>query len=236
MVSNGSAVLGLGNIGPLAGKPVMEGKAVLFKRFADIDVFDLEIDATDPDDIIRFCEMLEPTVGGINLEDIKAPDCFYIERSSARGSTSRSSTTISTAPPSSAPPPSSTRCELTGKKSEDMTKVVFAGAGAAGIATARFFIELGVEPENMLMVDTRGVVHTGRDDLTEIKREFAVETDARTLADALVDADAFVGVSVAGTVTKEMVKAMAANPIVFALANPDPEITYPRRPGRPATT
>ena len=225
VVSNGSAVLGLGNIGPLAGKPVMEGKAVLFKRFADIDVFDLEIDASDPDDVIRFCELLAPTVGGINLEDIKAPECFYIE------STLRERLDIpvfhddqhGTAIIGGAA--FINAIEITGR---DITKtrVVVAGAGAAGVACARFFIELGVEPANILMTDQKGVIHGGRDDLTEVKREFAVATDARTLEDAMKDADAFIGVSSAGIVTKEMVRSMAPDPIVFAMANPDPEISY----------
>jgi len=225
VVSNGTAVLGLGNIGPLAGKPVMEGKAVLFKRFADIDVFDLEIDAPDPDDVIRFCELLEPTVGGINLEDIRAPDCFYIEDELRKRLSipvfhddQHGTAIIAGAAFLNA-------SELTGKAVRDM-RVVFSGAGAAGIATARFFHHLGVSPENTLMVDSRGVVHDGRSDLTSIKLEFARDTEARTLADALVDADAFVGVSVAGAVTPEMVKSMADNPLIFALANPDPEITY----------
>ncbi|HLT95809.1 MAG TPA: NADP-dependent malic enzyme [Acidimicrobiia bacterium] len=225
VVSNGTAVLGLGDIGPLASKPVMEGKAVLFKRFADIDVFDLEIDARDPSDIIRFCEMLAPTVGGINLEDIKAPDCFEIE------STLRERLDIpvfhddqhGTAIIAGAG--FLNALQLTGKKASDV-KVVFSGAGAAGIATARFFFQLGVKPENTLMVDSKGVIHDGREDLTELKLEFARATDARTLADALVDADAFVGVSVADTVTQDMVRSMAADPVVFALANPDPEISY----------
>jgi malate dehydrogenase (oxaloacetate-decarboxylating)(NADP+) len=225
VVSNGSAVLGLGNIGALAGKPVMEGKAVLFKRFADIDVFDLEIEATDPDDVIRFCEMLEPTVGGINLEDIRAPDCFYIEselrkrlRIPVFHDDQHGTAIIAAAAFMNA-------AELVGKKIEEM-KVVFSGAGAAGIATARFFHHIGVRLENTLMVDSRGVVHSGRSDLTEIKREFAQPTTARTLGDALQDADAFVGVSVGGAVNEEMVRAMAPSPIIFALANPDPEITY----------
>ena len=226
VVSNGTAVLGLGNIGPLAGKPVMEGKAVLFKRFADIDVFDLEINAPDPEDVVRFCELLAPTVGGINLEDIKAPECFYIEE------TLRSRLDIpvfhddqhGTAIIGGAA--FINALELTGRDIAK-TKVVFAGAGAAGVASARFFIELGVDPGNIMMTDSRGLLHTGREDLTDIKREFAVETDARTLDDAMVGADAFVGVSVAGTVSKEMVRSMADRPIVFALANPDPEIAYP---------
>ena len=226
VVSNGTAVLGLGNIGPLAGKPVMEGKAVLFKRFADIDVFDLEIDAPDPDDVIKFCELLAPTVGGINLEDIKAPECFYIEETLRERldipvfhDDQHGTAIIGGAAFLNA-------IELTGRDFAD-TKVVFSGAGAAGIATARFFIKLGVTPENITMCDSRGVIHTERDDLTAIKKEFAIETPARTLADALVGADTFVGVSVAGAVTKDMVRSMADRPIVFALANPDPEISYP---------
>ncbi|MDP3984269.1 MAG: NADP-dependent malic enzyme [Acidimicrobiia bacterium] len=225
VVSNGTAVLGLGNIGPLASKPVMEGKAVLFKRFADIDVFDLEIDAPDPEDVIRFCELLAPTVGGINLEDIKAPECFYIEKTlRARldipvfHDDQHGTAIISGAAFLNA-------IELTGRDIAE-TKVVFAGAGAAGVATARFFIELGVDPANVLMVDSKGVIHEGRDDLDEIKRAFAISTEARTLDEAFAGADAFVGVSVAGTVTREMLQKMADRPIVFALANPDPEISY----------
>jgi malate dehydrogenase (oxaloacetate-decarboxylating)(NADP+) len=225
VVSNGSAVLGLGNIGPLAGKPVMEGKAVLFKRFADIDVFDLEIAAIDPDDVIRFCELLEPTVGGINLEDIKAPDCFYIEselrkrlRIPVFHDDQHGTAIIAGAAFINA-------AELVGKKIEEM-RVVFSGAGAAGIATARFFHHIGVRLENTLMVDSKGVVHSDRGDLTEIKREFAQPTSARTLSEALRDADAFVGVSVGGAVSEEMVRGMAPSPVIFALANPDPEITY----------
>jgi malate dehydrogenase (oxaloacetate-decarboxylating)(NADP+) len=226
VVSNGSAVLGLGNIGALASKPVMEGKAVLFKRFADIDVFDLEIDAVEASDIVRFCEMLAPTVGGINLEDIKSPECFEIEQTLRERldipvfhDDQHGTAIIGGAAFLNA-------LEITGRDIAT-TKVVFAGAGAAGIACARFFVTLGVSPENVLMVDSKGVVHTGRDDLNDIKRELARDTDARTLEDAMNGADAFVGVSVAGTVTKEMIQSMADDPIVFALANPDPEITYP---------
>jgi len=226
VVSNGSAVLGLGNIGPLASKPVMEGKAVLFKRFADIDVFDLEISATDPDDVVKFCELLAPTVGGINLEDIKAPECFYIE------STLRERLDIpvfhddqhGTAIISGAA--FINAIEITARD-VSKTKVVVAGAGAAGVACARFFIGLGVDPANLLMTDQKGVIHSGREDLTDVKKEFAVDTEARTLDDAMVGADVFIGVSAAGIVTKEMVQSMASDPIVFALANPDPEITYP---------
>jgi malate dehydrogenase (oxaloacetate-decarboxylating)(NADP+) len=225
VVSNGSAVLGLGNIGALASKPVMEGKAVLFKRFADIDVYDLEVGSQDPDEIIKFCELLEPTVGGINLEDIKAPDCFYIEQTLRERldvpvfhDDQHGTAIIGGAAFLNA-------LELIEKDIADV-RVVFAGAGAAGIATARFFIELGVTAENVLMVDSRGVVHSERDDLNEVKLEFVRDTDARTLADALVGADAFIGVSVADTVTKEMIAPMAENPLIFALANPDPEIRY----------
>ncbi|HEX6301035.1 MAG TPA: NADP-dependent malic enzyme [Acidimicrobiia bacterium] len=226
VVSNGSAVLGLGNIGALASKPVMEGKGVLFKRFADIDVFDLEISASDPDDVIKFCELLAPTVGGINLEDIKSPECFYIE------STLRERLDIpvfhddqhGTAIIGGAA--FINALEITGRD-VTKTKVVVAGAGAAGVACARFFIGLGVDPGNLLMTDQSGVIHSGREGLTDVKKEFAVDTEARTLEDAMVGADAFIGVSAAGIVTKEMVQSMAADPIVFALANPDPEITYP---------
>jgi malate dehydrogenase (oxaloacetate-decarboxylating)(NADP+) len=226
VVSNGTAVLGLGNIGPLAGKPVMEGKAVLFKRFADIDVFDLEIEAPDPEDVIKFCELLAPTVGGINLEDIKAPECFYIERilrerldipvfhDDQHGTAIIGGAAFLNA------------LELTGRDIAE-TKIVFAGAGAAGVASARFFIELGADPANILMIDSRGVIHEGREDLNSIKQAFAVATEARTLEDAMRGADAFIGVSIAGTVTQDMVRSMADDPIVFALANPDPEITYP---------
>jgi malate dehydrogenase (oxaloacetate-decarboxylating)(NADP+) len=226
VVSNGSAVLGLGNIGALASKPVMEGKSVLFKRFADIDVFDLEIEASDPDDVVKFCELLAPTVGGINLEDIKAPECFYIE------STLRERLDIpvfhddqhGTAIIGGAA--FINALEITGRDIT-RTKVVVAGAGAAGVACARFFIGLGVDSANVLMTDQKGVIHSGRDDINDVKKEFAANTDARTLEDAMAGADALIGVSVAGIVTKEMVQSMAANPIVFALANPDPEITYP---------
>lgn len=226
VVSNGTAVLGLGNIGPLAGKPVMEGKAVLFKRFADIDVFDLEIDANDPADVIRFCEMLEPTVGGINLEDIKAPECFEIEETLKQRlkipvfhDDQHGTAIIAGAGFLNA-------LELTGRDIAE-TKVVFSGAGAAGIASARFFIELGVTPENVLLVDSRGVIYDGRvEGMNPVKAEFAGQTNARTLSDALVGADAFVGVSVAGALTPEMLMAMAPDPIVFALANPDPEISF----------
>jgi malate dehydrogenase (oxaloacetate-decarboxylating)(NADP+) len=225
VVSNGTAVLGLGNIGALAGKPVMEGKAVLFKRFADIDVYDLEVGSEDPEDVIRFCELLEPTVGGINLEDIKAPEAFYIEETLRRRldipvfhDDQHGTAIIAGAAFLNA-------LELSGREPAT-TRVVVAGAGAAGIATARFFLALGVRPEHLLVVDSRGVIHTGRDDLVPPKPEFARDTPLRTLADALAGADCFLGVSVGGTVTAEMVRSMADRPIVFALANPTPEIGY----------
>jgi len=226
VVSNGTAVLGLGDIGPVASKPVMEGKAVLFKRFADIDVFDIEIDATDPDDVIRFCEMLAPTVGGINLEDIKAPECFTIERTLQERlpipvfhDDQHGTAIIAAAALLNA-------LDLTGRRIEDTT-VVFSGAGAAGSATARFFVELGIRRENVMLVDSKGVIGPHREpDLPPYKEEFRTKRSARTLADALEGADAFVGVSVAGLVTPEMVQSMAEKPLVFALANPDPEISY----------
>ncbi len=225
VVSNGTAVLGLGNIGALAGKPVMEGKGVLFKRFADIDVFDIEVDTSDPKEIIRFCQMLEPTFGGINLEDIKAPECFDIEEELKRTCSipvfhddQHGTAIISGAALLNA-------VEVAGKRIDEV-KVVFSGAGASGIACANFYIALGVRPENILMVDSKGVIFKGRTDgMNEYKERFAVETDARTLADAMRGADIFVGVSVKGLVTPEMVKTMAPDPIIFAMANPDPEIT-----------
>jgi malate dehydrogenase (oxaloacetate-decarboxylating)(NADP+) len=226
VVSNGTAVLGLGDIGALAGKPVMEGKGVLFKRFADIDVFDLEVDADDPADVIRFCEMLEPTVGGINLEDIKAPECFEIEETLKQRLSipvfhddQHGTAIIAGAGFLNA-------LEITGRDIAETT-VVLSGAGAAGIACAKFFVELGVKQENMILCDSRGVVYEGRTEgMNPYKEAFAAKTEARTLADALVGADTFVGVSVAGAVTPEMVKSMADRPIIFALANPDPEIPY----------
>ncbi|MGQ9752068.1 MAG: NADP-dependent malic enzyme [Thermoanaerobaculaceae bacterium] len=226
VISNGTAVLGLGNIGPLAGKPVMEGKGVLFKRFADIDVFDIEVASENPDEVIRFCQLIEPTLGGINLEDIKAPECFYIEETLKKTLSipvfhddQHGTAIISGAAFLNA-------LELVGKRIDEV-KVVFCGAGAAGIACAKLYLALGVKKENLILVDTKGVVYKGRTEgMNPYKEEFAVETDARTLADALRGADAFIGVSGPNLVTPEMLRSMAENPIVFAMANPDPEIPY----------
>ena len=224
VVTNGTAVLGLGNIGPLAGKPVMEGKAVLFKRFAGIDVFDIELATEDPEKIIEACRLLEPTFGGINLEDIRAPECFEIEERLIEEleipvfhDDQHGTAIISAAAFLNA-------LELTGRRVED-TKVVFAGAGAAGIACADLYLKLGVRPENVLMTDSRGVIYEGRTDgMNKYKQRFAQPTDKRSLAEALDGADAFIGVSAAGLVTKEMVATMAPSPLIFAMANPDPEI------------
>jgi malate dehydrogenase (oxaloacetate-decarboxylating)(NADP+) len=225
VVSNGTAVLGLGDIGPLGGKPVMEGKAVLFKRFADIDVFDIELATGDPDEIIRTCEILEPTFGGINLEDIKAPECFYIEETLKKKldipvfhDDQHGTAIIAGAGLLNA-------CQITGRKLEDL-KLVVSGAGAAGIACSRFMVQLGVAKENVILCDSKGVVHDGRDDLNPVKQQWVVKTKARSLADAMKGADVFLGVSVKDLVDEEMVKSMAKKPIIFALANPYPEITY----------
>jgi malate dehydrogenase (oxaloacetate-decarboxylating)(NADP+) len=225
VISNGTAVLGLGDIGALAGKPVMEGKGVLFKRFADIDVFDIELNTHDPEEIIRIVKALEPTFGGINLEDIKAPECFHIEET-LKGMMNipvfhddqHGTAIISGAGLLNA-------LEIIGKKISEV-KVVFSGAGAAGIACAKFYITLGVKRENLILCDTKGVVYKGRKEgMNPYKEYFAIDTSARTLADAMKGADVFAGVSVKGVVTKDMVKSMARDPIIFAMANPDPEIT-----------
>lgn len=226
VVSNGTAVLGLGNIGAAAGKPVMEGKGVLFKRFADIDVFDIEVDSTDADEIIRLVKMLEPTFGGVNLEDIKAPDCFYIEEELKKQcripvfhDDQHGTAIISGAGLINA-------MEVVGKKLDEI-KLVVSGAGAAGVACAKFYIELGVRKENVIMCDSKGVIYKGRTErMNPYKEFFAAETDARTLADAMKGADVFAGVSGPDLVSKDMVRSMADNPVIFAMANPDPEITY----------
>ena len=225
VVSNGTAVLGLGNIGPSASKPVMEGKGVLFKKFAGIDVFDLEVASEDPEDVIRFCELLEPTVGAINLEDIKAPDCFVIEKrlqetlgipvfhDDQHGTAIIAAAALLNA------------LELTGKKASKV-RVVFSGAGAAALSTAEHFTRMGITRDHLIFVDSKGVIHEGREEgMNEYKARFAVATDRRTLAEAMKGADVFLGLSVGGLVTKEMVASMAKRPIIFALANPDPEIT-----------
>jgi len=226
VVTNGTAVLGLGDIGALAGKPVMEGKAVLFKRFADVNVYDIELNTHDPEEIVKVCQLLEPTFGGINLEDIKAPDCFYIEEKLRKTmkipvfhDDQHGTAIITGAALLNA-------IELAGK---DLSKirVVFNGAGAAGIATAEHYVHLGVKRENIILCDTKGIVYKGRKEgMNPYKERFAVETKLRTLAEAMVGADVFVGLSVKGAIDQAMVCSMAPNPIVFAMANPDPEITY----------
>ncbi|MCO6452042.1 MAG: NADP-dependent malic enzyme [Caldilineales bacterium] len=227
VLSNGTAILGLGNRGALASKPVMEGKGVLFKRFADVDVFDIEVDTEDPDEIIRVGQLIAPTFGGINLEDIKAPECFYIERELERTTDipifhddQHGTAIISGAALLNA-------LECNGKDIADIT-IVISGAGAAGIACADFYVALGATHENIMFTDSKGVVYKGRTvGMNEWKEKYAVETDRRTLADALVGADVFIGLSAANTVSQDMVRSMADHPIIFAMANPDPEIPYP---------
>ena len=224
VVTNGTAVLGLGNIGALAGKPVMEGKGNLFKQFADLDVFDLEVASESPDDVVRFCQLLEPTVGGINLEDIKAPDCFYIEETLRRTlnipvfhDDQHGTAIISGAALLNA-------LEIVGKPI-DRIRVVFSGAGAAAISTAEHYVRLGVRREHIVLCDRAGVIWRGRgDDMDPYKERFAADTEARTIAEALRGADVFVGLSVARAITAEMLAPMAERPIIFALANPVPEV------------
>ena len=225
VISNGTAVLGLGDIGALSGKPVMEGKGLLFKIFADIDVFDIELDTKDVDKFIETVKMISPTFGGINLEDIKAPECFEIERRlkeeldiPVMHDDQHGTAIISAAGLLNA-------LELNGKKI-DTIRVVVNGAGAAAISCARLYKALGVKKENMTMCDSKGVIYTGRAGLNTEKEEFAVETSARTLTEALVGADMFLGLSVADILSEEMIQSMAKDPIVFALANPNPEIGY----------
>ncbi len=225
VVSNGTAILGLGNRGALASKPVMEGKGVLFKSFGDVDVFDIELDTTDPDEIIRIVKALAPTFGGINLEDIKAPECFYIEETLKREldipvfhDDQHGTAIISGAALLNA-------CEINGKKLADL-KMAFLGAGAASIATADFYVELGCKAENITMCDTKGVIHKGRTDLNEYKARYAWETDKRTYADAIEGTDVIVGLSGPDIVTPTMLETMNDHPVIFAMANPDPEIPY----------
>lgn len=224
VLSNGTAVLGLGNIGPLAAKPVMEGKGILFKKFANINVFDIELNAPDPEDVIKACKMLEPTFGGINLEDIKAPECFYIEETLKKElnipvfhDDQHGTAVISAAAFANA-------IELIGKDPAKM-KVVFSGGGAAAMACANMFLNMGVKRENVTMCDSKGVIFKGRTDgMNPYKDRFAQDTKKRTLAEAMEGADAFIGVSVKNAVSQAMVKSMAKDPIIFAMANPDPEI------------
>jgi len=226
VITNGTAVLGLGDIGAAAGKPVMEGKGVLFKRFADIDVFDIEIDTRDTEEFIRCVTLLEPTFGGINLEDIAAPECFEIEERLKAAMNipvfhddQHGTAIISAAALVNA-------LEVAGKKIEDV-RIVISGAGAAAMACLRLYIKLGLRKENVLLVDRHGVIYKGRkDDMTPYKEEFAAETDRRTMADAFAGADVFIGLSAGGIVSQDMVKSMASDPIVFAMANPTPEIGY----------
>ena len=225
VVSNGTAVLGLGNIGALAGKPVMEGKGCLFKHFADVDAYDIDVNELDPDTFIAIVKALEPTFGGINLEDIKAPECFYIERKliemmdipvfhdDQHGTAIISGAALINA------------CEITGKKMSDM-KIVVVGAGAAGIACSKFYTLLGVPVENIYMFYSKGMIYKGRSGLNPYKEEFAQSRNEGDLAACMKGADLFLGLSKKGLLSKEMVKSMAADPVIFAMANPDPEITY----------
>ena len=223
VVSNGTAVLGLGDLGPEASKPVMEGKAVLFKRFAQVDAFDIEIATTDVDEIIRTVEILGPTFGGINLEDIKAPECFRIEDELKKKMNipvfhddQHGTAIISGAGLVNA-------VELVSKKMSDI-KININGAGASAISCARLFVTLGANPNNILMCDSKGVIYKGREGLNKQKEEFAVETDCRTLDDTFDGADVFIGLSIGNVVSKDMILKMNENPIIFAMANPDPEI------------
>ncbi|MFQ6612436.1 MAG: NADP-dependent malic enzyme [Fidelibacterota bacterium] len=227
VITNGTAVLGLGNIGPLAGKPVMEGKSVLFKRFSDIDVFDIELDTTNVDEFVHAVKLLEPTFGGINLEDIKAPECFEIEERLVAEMNipvfhddQHGTAIISAAGLINA-------VSIVGKRMEAI-RLVISGAGAAALSCAKHYINFGVKKENIFICDSKGVINKGRrGSINKYKADFANDTELRTLEEALVGADVFVGLSIAGLVTKDMVRSMAKDPIVFALANPDPEISYP---------
>jgi malate dehydrogenase (oxaloacetate-decarboxylating)(NADP+) len=226
VVTDGTAVLGLGNIGPMAGKPVMEGKGILFKRFADIDVFDIELSTGNPDELIRIVKALEPTFGGINLEDIRAPECFRIEETLKREmkipvfhDDQHGTAIISGAALINA-------AELVGKNMAELS-IVFSGAGAAALSCALHYVRLGARMDNIVMTDRAGVIYKGRTEgMNEYKAPFAVDTAKRTLAEAMEGADVFVGLSQGGLVSESMVKSMAARPIVFAMANPDPEIGF----------
>src|SRR6476660_689885 len=226
VVSNGTAILGLGNLGALASKPVMEGKAALFKRFADVDAIDIEVKTEDAQRFIDCVELLEPSFGGINLEDIAAPDCFIIEQTLRERMNipvfhdDQHGTAIITAAGLI------NACHLTGRKMSEI-KVVVNGAGAAAIACTELVKAMGVKGDNVIMCDRKGVIYKGRTDLDQWKSAHAAETEARTLAEALVGADVFLGLSAAGALKPEMVKTMARDPIIFAMANPDPEISPP---------
>jgi malate dehydrogenase (oxaloacetate-decarboxylating)(NADP+) len=225
VISNGTAVLGLGNLGALAGKPVMEGKGLLFKVFADVDVFDIEVDEKDPAKLIEFCRQIAPTFGGINLEDIKAPECFEIEtrlkqmldipvfHDDQHGTAIISGAGLINS------------LEITGRKIEDV-KMVVCGAGAAAISCSRLYVSLGIKRENIVMADSKGIINTKRKDLNVFKQEFATSRDLDTLEQALVGADLFLGLSAGCMMSKKMLASMADNPIVFAMANPDPEISF----------
>ncbi|MBP9726020.1 MAG: malate dehydrogenase [Gammaproteobacteria bacterium] len=224
VITNGTAVLGLGDVGALASKPVMEGKGVLFKRFANIDVFDIEIDCADPYDLVETIVRISPTFGGINLEDIKAPECFIVESELKKRlnipvfhDDQHGTAIIVAAGLINA-------LVLQQKKLADV-KIVCLGAGAAGIASMNLLLHLGAQANNIYMVDRNGIIHSERNDLNEYKQPFALNTEKRTLADAMQDADVFIGVSGANLVTAEMIAAMAEKPIIFALSNPDPEIS-----------
>jgi len=225
VISNGTAVLGLGDIGAMAGKPVMEGKGLLFKVFADVDVFDIEVDEKDPDKLIEICARIAPTFGGINLEDIKAPECFEVETRLKKildipvfHDDQHGTAIISGAGLLNA-------LEITGREI-DKVKLVVCGAGSAAISCSRLYLALGVKKENIVMVDSKGVINGKRKDLNKFKEEFKTDRDIDTLAQAVKGADLFLGLSVARMLTKEMLSTMADNPIVFAMANPDPEISY----------
>ena len=225
VISNGTAILGLGDRGALASKPVMEGKGVLFKRFADIDVFDIEVAEKDPDKFIDIVAAIAPTFGGINLEDIKGPECFYIENELKKRcdipvfhDDQHGTAIIASAALING-------AEIVGKKLEDM-KVVFSGAGAAGCSCAKMFLSMGIRKENLIMTDIDGVIYKGRPGMNPVHESLASDTSLRTLKEAIVGADVFMGVSAKGILKKDMLLSMAKDPIVFAMANPDPEITY----------
>ena len=225
VISNGTAVLGLGDIGAMAGKPVMEGKGLLFKVFADVDVFDIEVDEKDPAKLIEFCRQIAPTFGGINLEDIKAPECFEVETELKKmldipvfHDDQHGTAIISAAGLLNS-------LEITGKKIGDI-KMVVCGAGAAAISCSRLYVSLGVRKENIVMADSKGVINTKRKDLNKYKQEFITSRDLDTLQQAVKGADLFLGLSAACMMSKDMLLSMAKNPIIFAMANPNPEISY----------